>query len=154
MAMASMRATNESEKNVAVGAHRLAQYGLLAVIAASVVNVCLLFIGLAVAEFPADFVGGPFGPLAVGPVVVNSAVAAVAATVVYGVITRYAARPNRTFAIVAGVALVLSFAMFLAPDIAGAPLALYTFLSVMHVAAAVVIVGVLIRASNQGDVPG
>ena len=147
--MAAKNATTKAETNGFVGASRLIKYGITALLAASIVNVLVLFIGLAMVEFPSEFVGGPFGPLAVGPVVVNSAVAAIGATLVYGVVTRYSAQPNRTFAIIAGVALVLSFAMFLAPDLAGAPLRLFALLAVMHVTAAVTIVGVLTRATSQ-----
>ena len=147
--MASTTAMNESESNRSVGTLRLAKYGLLALLAVSIVNVLVLFIGLAFVEFPSEFVGGPFGPLAVGPVVVNSAVAAIGATLAYGVVTRYSARPNRTFTIIAGVILMLSFAMFLAPDLAGAPPRVFAILGMMHVIAAVTIVGVLTRATNQ-----
>lgn len=147
-----MATTNEVEPGRYVGARRLATYGLAAVLAASLVNVLVLFVALALVESPAEFVGGTFGPLAVGPVVGNSAVAAIGATLVYGVVTRYAARPNRTFAIVAGVVLVLSGAMFLAPNLAGAPLRVFAVLAVMHVTAAVTIVGVLTRTSNR-EVP-
>lgn len=140
---------NESESSSSVGTFRLAKFGLIALLVVSIVNVLVLYIGLAIVEFPSEFVGGPFGPLAVGPVVMNSAVAAIGATLVYGVVTRYAARPNRTFAIIAGVVLVLSFTMFLAPGLAGAPPSVFAALAAMHVIAAVAIVGVLTRATNQ-----
>lgn len=149
MTMAPDNATNEPESAGTVSLRRLVKFGLVAVIAASTVNVLVLLIGLAIGDFPPEFVGGPFGPLAVVPVVLNSAVAAAGATLVYGVIARYAARPNRPFVVVAGVMLVLSFGMFLAPDITGAPLALFAVLAVMHVTAAVVIVGVLTQAANR-----
>lgn len=147
--MAATTATNESESSSSVGASRLVKFGLFALLVVSIVNVLVLFIGLATVEFPAEFVGGPFGPLAVGPVVVNSAVAAIGATLVYGVVTRYFSRPNRTFTIIGGVVLVLSFAMFLTPDLSGAPPRVFATLAVMHVTGAVTIVGVLTRATNQ-----
>lgn len=147
--MVSTTTMNNTELSRSVGTFRLAKFGLLALLAVSIVNVLVLFIGLSIVEFPAEFVGGAFGPLAVWPVIMNSAVAAIGATLVYGVVTRYAARPNRTFTIIAGVALVLSFAMFLAPDMAGAPPRVFTTLAVMHVTAAVTIVAVLTRATNQ-----
>ncbi len=149
MGMASTNAMTKSETSRSVGRKQLVKYGLIALIAVIVVNVLVLFIGLATIEFPAEFVGGPFGPLAVGPVVVNSAVAAIGATLAYGVITRYSARPNRTFTAIAGVILVLSFAMFLTPDLSGAPPRVFAILAVMHVTAAVTIVGVLTRAMNR-----
>lgn len=147
--MASTKAVNKSEVIRSVGVRRLVRYGLFAVIAASIVNVVVLLLGLGVFEFPSEFVGGPFGPLAVGPVVVNSAIAAIGATLVYGVIGRFSGRPNRTFTIIAGVVLVLSFAMFLAPDLSGAPPSVFAILAVMHVTAAVTIVGILTRAMAQ-----
>lgn len=147
--MASTTASDEPERKGSVGALRAMKYGAGALAAACVVNVLILFISLAVTDFPSEFVGGPFGPLAVGPVGINSALAAVGATLVYGVLARYAARPNRTFVVVAGVALLLSFAMFLAPDIAGAPLDVFVVLAVMHVATAIVIVGILTRARSS-----
>lgn len=146
--MASKNAPNRQQTNRAAGSFRLAKYGIGALATASVANVLVLYSSLAVIDVPPAFVGGPFGPLAVGPVVLNSAVAAVGATLVYGAIARFASRPNRPFVGVAGVALVLSFAMFLAPDIAGAPLEVFAVLAVMHLVAAIVIVGVLTRATT------
>ena len=147
--MASTKAVNKSEATRSVGMHRLARYGLFAVIATSIVNVVVLLLGLGVVEFPPEFVGGPFGPLAMGPVVVNSTVAAIGASLVYGAVSRYSGRPNRTFTIIAGIVLVLSFAMFLAPDLSGAPPRVFAMLAVMHVTAAATIVGVLTRATNR-----
>ena len=147
--MAATIAIKEPESSSSVGTFRLVKFGLLAMLVVSIVNVLVLFIGLVIVEFPAEFVGGPFGPLAVGPVLINSVVAAIGATLVYGVVTRYAARPNWTFTIIAGVVLVLSFAMFLAPDLAGAPPSVFATLAVIHVTAAVTIVSVLTRATTQ-----
>ena len=149
MGMASTKAVNKLEATRSVGVYRLARYGLFAVLATSIVNVLVLLIGLEVFEFPSEFVGGPFGPLAVGPIVVNSAVAAIGATLVYGAVARYSPRPERTFTIIAGVVLVLSFAMFLAPDLSGAPLSVFAMLAVMHVVTAFTIVGVVTRAPDQ-----
>lgn len=150
--MASIEATNEPKSDLAIGARRLVRYGLYAAITAIVVNLAVLFIGLEIADFPADYVGGPFGPLAIGPVIINTTIAAIGATVIFGIIARYSANPARTFVIAAGIALVLSFAMFLAPDLAGAPMGVFAFLAVMHITAAVSIVGVLLRATKSDGV--
>lgn len=147
--MVATTTQNESESSSSVGTFRLVQFGLFALVVVSIVNLLVLSIGLALVAFPAEFVGGPFGPLAVGPVIVNSAVAAIGATLVYGVVSRYSERPNRTFTIIAGLVLVLSFAMFLAPDLSGAPPSVFAVLAVMHVTAAVTIVGILTRAMAQ-----
>lgn len=148
MGMASTTAMSKSETSRSVGVYRLVKFGLFALLVVNIVNVLVLFIGLTMVEFPSEFVGGPFGPLAMGPVVVNSAGATIGATLVYGGILRYSARPNRTFTIVAGVVLALSFAMFLAPDLASAPPRVLAILAVMHVTAAITIVGILTRATN------
>ncbi|WP_224450467.1 DUF6069 family protein [Haloprofundus salilacus] len=146
--MVSTTAMNKAKSSSSVGTFQLAKFGLLALLVASIVNILVLYLGLANVEFPSEFVGGPFGPLAVGPVIINSAVAAIGATLVYGVVNRYSARPNRTFTIIAGVFLVLSFAMFLTPNLSGAPLNVFAILTVMHVTTAVTIIGVLTRATN------
>jgi hypothetical protein len=140
-------ATTVETEPAFVGVNRLVKYGLFAVIAASVVNVGIRVIALAVFG-----VSSEFGPLGWGPVIVTSAVGAVGATIVYGVISRYSRRPNKMFTIIAAVVLVLSFGSFLAPPpvLAGAPLTVITTLGAMHVAAAVAIVGVLTRIPISG----
>lgn len=151
--MVSEHAMSGTEKRISSRAYRLAQYGLIALVSVNIVNLIVLYSGLALVDYPAEFVGGSFGPLAVGPVIINSSIAAFGATVVYGLVTRYSSRPNRTFTIIAGLTLVLSFGTFLAPDIADAPLSVFLTLGVMHVISAVVIVGVLLRVPHA-EVPG
>lgn len=146
--MASNDAINDSIENRGVNTVRLAGYGFVALVAVCIVNVLVLSAGLALFAYPSEYVGSPFGPLAVGPVLVNSMVAAVGATVVYGIVARFSTRPNRTFTRTAAAVLVLSFGMFLTPDLAGAPLSVYGTLAVMHVTAAIVIVGVLTHGSD------
>lgn len=149
--MASNDAINDTVENRGVDAVRLAGYGVTALVAVCIVNVVVLSAGLALFEYPSEFVGGPFGPLAVGPVLVNSVVAAVGATIVYGIVARFSTYPNRTFTRTAAAVLVLSFGMLLTPHLAGAPLSVYGTLAVMHVTAAVVIVGVLTHGSDTAS---
>jgi hypothetical protein len=139
--------TTVKTESTSVGVNWLVRYGLFAVIAASVVNGIIRVIALALFG-----VSSEFGPLGGGPVIVTSAVGAIGATIVYGVISRYSPRPNRTFTIVAAVVLVLSFGSFLAPPpaLAGAPLTVFTTLGVMHVAAAITIIGVLTQIPISG----
>lgn len=147
--MASTNAMDDEATRGTVSAVRLSGFGLVALITVSIGNVLVLHVCLALLDYPSEFVGGQFGPLAVGPVVINSAAAAVGATVVYGIIARYSARPDRTFTYVAAAVLVLSFGMFLAPDLAGAPASVYGTLAVMHVTAAAGIVAVLTQVSES-----
>ena len=78
--------------------------------------------------------------LTLGPVVVASAIGAVGAAVVFGIIGRFSRRPVRVFRVTALVVLLLSLVPIplqgVAWPSAGA-------LALMHVAAAVVVVGVL-----------
>ena len=144
-----MATTVETESSGSIGVNRLVRYGLFAVIAASVVNAVIRVVALALFDVPAEF---ELFPLGWGPVMVTSAVGAVGATIVYGMISRYSHRPNWTFTIVAAVVLVLSFGTILSPPpaLAGAPLTVFTMLGAMHVAAAVAIVGVLTRIPISG----
>lgn len=140
--------TATTDEPATVGVKRLATYGLLAMLLASAVNGLVRVIALTTAGVPLVF------PLAWGPVIASSAIGAIGATLVYGVIMRVSTRPNQTFTIVAAIVLLLSFAPTLnvyfspPPELAGTPWSVYATLSVMHVTAAAVIVGVLTRATN------
>lgn len=146
--MASTTATTETEPSTPIGVHRLVKYGLLAMLAASATNALVGLIALAISDSAAGF-----GGLGWGPIIGFSALAAVGATGIYGVLTRYSNRPNRSFAIVATVVLVLSYLPFNRPPegLAGAPGSVFVTLGVMHVTAAVAIVGVLMRAPNRDE---
>lgn len=128
-----------------VGVNRLVKHGLLAVLVAVIANALVRVLALSVVTVPVGF-----WPLGWGPVIGSSVVGAIGATAVYGVITRVSHRPNRTFTVVAAVALVLSFGSFVAPPpvLAAAPVSVQAVLAVMHVVAAVATVGVLTQTST------
>lgn len=146
-------AETETEPPTSVGVNRLATYGLFAVIVASVANALVRVIVVAVLDVPAAFERFPLGW---GPVIASTAIGAVGATIVYGLLTRFSKRPSRTFTIVAAVTLLVSFAgpvnMFLAPPpgFSGFPVTVFVTLLGMHVTAAVAIVSVLTRAPKTG----
>lgn len=146
--MPLMATTVETESPTCVGMNRLVKYGLLAVIAALGVNAVVRVTALGVFDIPPEFINGPFGPFSWLPIIMNTAVGAVGATVVYGLLTRYSKRPNRTFTILAGIVLLLSFTMFLSPGLSGAPSSVFITLAVMHVTTATAIVSVLRRATK------
>lgn len=147
--MASAAGTESPRR---VGMNRLVKYGLLAVIVASAANALVRVIALAAFDIPAAF---ELFPLGWGPVIAFTTIGAVGATVVYGLLTRFTKRPNRTFTIVAAVALLLSFAgpvsMFLAQPsgVPGFPGSVFVTLVLLHVIPAAVSVSVLTRASNS-----
>lgn len=146
----------EPEAPIPVDIYRLAQYGLFVVIVASAANAVIRVVALAVLDIPTTFLplrGFTFVsyPLGWGPVVLFSAIGAVGATVVYGVITRYSHSPNRMFTIVTILVLLLSFGAFLAPlpVLAGAPNAAFAVLAIMHATVAAVSIGILTRMMDS-----
>jgi hypothetical protein len=147
--MLSIATTAETESPTSVGMKRLAQYGLFAVFVAVAATALIRVVALAFVDIPVDFVPLPLGW---GPVIAISALGAIGATVVYGVITRVSQRPNRTFTIVATIVLVLSFIpmLTLPPELAAAIAPVLPALAVMHVTVAAGSVGVLTRVSNAG----
>lgn len=145
--MASREATVEPNVSTSIGTSRLARYGLLAVILASVVNALVLLTALGAFDVPAEY-----DPLGWGPVLVSSIVGALGATIVYGLLARVSNRPNRAFTIIAAVVLIVSFVPLVSPpaELAGAPISVLVTLGGMHVTTAAVAVGVLLYASESG----
>ena len=120
---------------------RLLWAGPLAAISAAVANAVVYFVASALGAMPQDFVVQDSGPITIAPVVFSSLIGAAGAILVFAVVALLSRRPIRTFRILAAAALVLSFATPL--TIPGAPLAMILTLELMHVVAAVVIVGIL-----------
>lgn len=145
-----MSTTIETETSGSVAATRLAAYAALAAVVAVAVNVLVRVVATTTLDVPTGF-----GPLAWGPVVNTTVVGVLGATVVYGLLTRVSNRPNRDFARVALVVLVLSFVPLLAPPafLVDAPASVPVTLAVMHVTTAAVAVGLLPRASNPEAAP-
>lgn len=146
--MASIKATEKSSIESTVSLTRIAVYGILAVVLTGLVNGLIRILALTVFDVPNVFA------LWWEPVLIASAVGAIGATIVYGVLTRISSRPNRAFMIIAVNVLVLSFAgpvnAYLSPppELADAPRTVFATLVVMHVAAAATIIGVLTRATD------
>lgn len=126
---------------------RLATYGVLAVAVATVVNAIVRVVAVSLLGVSAEF-----EPLGWGPVVNTTVVAVVGATVVYGLLTYVSTTPIRTFRIIAAVVLVVSFVPLLVPPpfLAGAPWSVLVTLAAMHVTTAVVVIGILPRATGSG----
>ena len=129
--------TSNGESSVRSSAGRLLRRGIVAAVLAAVAN-ALVLVG-------ASFLFGavvvpPDEVLTLGPVVIASAIGAVGAAVVFGIIGRFSRRPVRVFRVIALVVLLLSLVPIplqgVAWPSAGA-------LALMHVVAAAVVVGVL-----------
>ena len=128
-----------------LGLATLAGRGAIAAVLAVGVNVVL------VAVVPGAIGHPPYGPLTIPPVALFTAVGVLLATVVYALVRRLADRPDRTFAVVAAVALLVSFVpdLTFARDLPGATTNGVVLLMVMHVVAAVVAVAVLTRGVGE-----
>jgi drug/metabolite transporter (DMT)-like permease len=89
----------------------------------------------------------PYEPLAYPPVFLLTAAGAVGATVAYALVDRWSDRPDRTFAIVVVVVLLLSFVpdVTVAPTLPGATTAGIAVLMAMHVTVAAICYAALTR---------
>jgi hypothetical protein len=111
------------------------------VVVAVLANVLVYFIGSAVVGYDPEFVVLSN----VSAVILFTVVPAIVAVLLYAVLMRFTANPARTFTIIAAVVLVVSLIpdVTYIPTVPGATVGQTAILSVMHVVAAVVIVGML-----------
>lgn len=138
------------EERVAWG--RLVPVGLLAALGAAVANAVVYLVAAAAGAMPQEIVVNGQGPITLPVVAAFSAQGAVAATIVYALVGRFAHRPVHVFRVIAAVVLVLS----LVPPftITGAPISMILALELMHVVAAVVIVGLLTTMARRAKPAG
>ena len=144
----------ESAQNSPIHSGRVAWSRLLWVVplialAAAAANALVYLVATAVEAIPSGFViPGPGTPLTLGMVVGSTVVPALVAGVVFALLGRFTRRPVRNFVVLAAVLLVLSFITPL--TIPGAPLSMILAMELMHVVAAVVIVGGLVVLARRG----
>lgn len=124
---------------------------IAALVAVVVANAALFYIADALGWFPSDVtiedMNGDNVPLEIGAIVSVSVISMVAAGVVFALVSRFARRPYRSFAIIAGVVFLLSlYTPFTIPD---APAGMIVSLLLMHVVAAVLGVWVLFRVTAR-----
>lgn len=88
-------------------------------------------------------VANSFDPLALAPLAISAAAAAVGATLVYAALDRLVARPERAFLAVAAVVLAASFlpVALVAPTLPGATVGALALLGLAHVLVAAGVVG-------------
>ena len=121
----------------------------LTALAAAAANALVYLVATVVGALPSGFViPGPGTPLTLGMVVGSTLVPALLAGVVFALLGRFTRRPVRNFVVLATVLLVLSFVTPL--TIAGAPLSMVVALELMHVVAAVVVVGGFVTLARRG----
>jgi hypothetical protein len=118
----------------------------IAAVVAVVANVLVRALGIALFDIPDEF-----EHLALRAVIVSTVAGVVAAGLVYAVIARLAARPDRTFTIVAVVALLLSLIAPLMvgledpPEHPGTDAGSVGTMMAMHVVAATIAIAALTR---------
>ncbi len=124
---------------------KILRAGLIAIVAAVVVNLLALVIVRALLDLPADFPALQFGPIAL-----FTAIGVALGVGVFAIISRAARQPARTFWIVAMIALLVSLVPNLllmlnpqAAPIPGGTAPVFGVLMIFHVIAAFVSVPVL-----------
>ncbi|MEO7908045.1 MAG: DUF6069 family protein [Roseiflexaceae bacterium] len=123
---------------------RLWWASLLAGLSAMVANVLVYFIASAAGAIPSSvLIPGMNQPITAMLVGLSSFVPAILAAIFLALLNRFSRRPVRLFRIIAAVLLVISFAS--PATFPGAPLAMILALSLMHIVAAAIIVGVLTK---------
>lgn len=120
---------------------RYARVGIATVVAAVLANVLVYFAGDAIVGYDPDFV-----VLAnVSGTILFTLVPAIVATLLYAVLLRRAANPERVFTMISAVVLVVTTIpdFTYIPGVVGASTGQTAILVLMHVVAAAVIVGML-----------
>lgn len=126
---------------------RFALFGLATVVAATVANVLVYYLGAATIGYDPAFVILQNA----GGAIFFTIPAAIIAVAVYAVLLRTTKRPERTFTIISAVVLVLSIVPDLTyiPAVEGASNGQTAVLILMHIVAAAVIVGMLTSYTRQ-----
>jgi hypothetical protein len=126
---------------------RFALVGLATVLAAVLANVVVYSLGRAVVGYDREFIilAG------VGTPIFFTAIPAVVATLLYAALLRFARRPARTFAIISAVVFVVTTIpdFTYIPSVPGATTGQAAVLVAMHIAAAIVIVGMLTTCARR-----
>ena len=141
-------ASSVSIQNRLITIKRLWWVGLLAAASAGIAN--LVIFAISSNLFGVNFMVAPPGsteliPLPMGMVIAATVVPAVVATIFFALIGRFVPRPILAFRILSGVVLLLSFGSPLSLPVG---IAVKVILSLMHVVAAVSIVGLLTTLGN------
>ena len=128
---------------------RLVPAGALALVLAASANALVYLVASSLGAMPQDVDANGQGPITLPMVVAMSALGTIGGTLVYAILGRFARRPVPVFRVVSALALVLSFAgPFTIP---GAPAAMVWALSLMHIIAAVTVVGLLTTLAAKAD---
>lgn len=127
-------------------AGRIFQAGLTAGLASALVNAILYLVTSSMGFFPSSVLTPAGQPFSLAPVILVSAVASLGAALVYALLVRFTANPNRIFMWVAAVVFVF---MFFNPFmLKGAPASMIVSLEIMHLVVAGFSIYLLTRLSR------
>ena len=141
--MAAMAMATSATTTSRGGWGRVALVGLGTVIAAVLANLVVYYIGAAIVGYNPDFV-----VLATnGGTIFFTVIPAIVAVLLYAILLRFTRRPARIFSIIAAVVFVVTLIpdFTYIPTVVGASNGQTAILVLMHVVAAVVIVGLLTK---------
>jgi len=126
---------------------RFALFGLATIVAATIANVLVYYLGAAIVGYDPSFVVLQNA----GGAIFFTIPAAIIAVVLYATLLRTTKRPERIFTIISAVVLVLSIVPDLTyiPTVEGSSNAQTAVLILMHIVAAAVIVGMLTSYTRQ-----
>ncbi len=134
----------------ATGTLPLWQSGIAAILLAAVANAIVYAVARALDTIPQSVLvetpGGGTDPISLLPVVAASAQGGLGATLLYWLLRRFTSRPARWLVIVGGAIMVLSFLQPL--SISEAPAKMVITLVIMHIVAAVVSIGAVVRLTR------
>lgn len=108
--------------------------GGIAALVATIVNAILYYAGRGIGAFPLDFITPMGQPITIVTVVLMTVVTILGGALLYRLLVRFTANPNRWFII----ATIIVFVLFLPGPItlAGAPVSMMIILELMHVVTA------------------
>jgi len=131
----------------------LGRAALVAALSAMVVNASIYLLSVALGAFDALgwFPASREDEMTLGPVLLVSLVSALVGVGVFGIVRRRVERAFRSFAVIAGVVLVVSF---VGPLVMDWPPAQVLVLELMHVATAAAVLWAVRPAQWRGDGPG
>lgn len=156
MATSTNAVSNSVQDEQIVPISKLWRVGLVAAVGAAIANLVFFWITKSVFSIPYIIpniipMGGPGGPLGSLPAVVIimfNVVPAIGATLLLAILGKFLSRPFRVFWIISVVVFLASFMLPLnLPSVVGTSTRIG--LSLMHIIAAAVIVGVLTRLGRE-----
>lgn len=126
----------------------LTRAGLLAGVVAGVANTALYYLARTLGAMPHDVGVGPAAlPMTLLPIVALGLVSALAAAMIYGLLTRVTGRPRAVFGWLSAAVLLL--AAIPPALIEGAPLGMIVTLELMHLVVAAAMLWGLLRAEGR-----